>query len=154
MGLLADSLDMLADSLVYGIALLAVGTTAARKKLTARAAGCLQLVSAISGFVEVLRRFFGWEGMPDFKVMISVSLLVLAGNALCLYLLQKSRSREVYMQASMIFTSNDVIVNLGVIAAGILTLLTHSACPDLIIGLIVFGLVARGAGKILHLAKQ
>ncbi|WP_416190841.1 cation transporter [Neisseria sp. CCUG12390] len=154
MGLLADSLDMLADSLVYGMALLAVGTTAARKKLTAHAAGYLQLALAVWGFIEVFRRFFGWEGMPDFKVMIGVSLLALAGNALCLYLLQKSRSREAHMQASMIFTSNDVIVNLGVITAGILTLLTRSAYPDLIIGLIVFGLVARGAVKILQIAKQ
>ncbi len=154
MGLLADSLDMLADSLVYGMALLAVGTTVARKKLTARAAGYLQLVLAILGFSEVVRRFFGWEDMPDAGLMIGVSLLALAGNALCLYLLQKSKSREAHMQASMIFTSNDVIVNLGVITAGILTLLTHSAYPDLIIGLIVFGLVARGAVKILQLAKQ
>nr|WP_233572062.1 cation transporter [Neisseria weixii] len=154
MGLLADSLDMLADSLVYGMALLAVGTTVARKKLTARAAGYLQLVLAIWGFSEVVLRFFGWEDMPDAGLMIGVSLLALAGNALCLYLLQKSKSREAHMQASMIFTSNDVIMNLGVIAAGILTLLTHSAYPDLIIGLIVFGLVARGSVKILQLAKQ
>jgi Co/Zn/Cd efflux system component len=35
--------------------------------------------------------------------------------------LQKSKSQEdAHMKASMIFTSNDVIINLGVIAAGIL----------------------------------
>lgn len=153
MGLLADSLDMLADSLVYGMALLVVGTTVARKKLTARMAGYVQLILAILGFSEVVRRFFGWGNMPDVGWMIGISLLALAGNALCLYLLQKSKSREAHMQASMIFTSNDVIVNLGVITAAILTLLTHAPYPDLIIGLIVFGLVARGAIKILQLAK-
>ena len=36
-------------------------------------------------------------------------------------LLQKSKSREeVHMKASLIFTSNDVIINLGVILAGFL----------------------------------
>ena len=42
------------------------------------------------------------------------------------------------MQASMIFTSNDVIINSGVIVAGVLVLWTGSRLPDLIVGAIVF----------------
>jgi Co/Zn/Cd efflux system component len=57
------------------------------------------------------------------------------------------------MRASWIFTSNDILVNLGVIAAGILVLLTNSNKPDLIIGTLVFALVMRGAFRILKLAK-
>ena len=57
------------------------------------------------------------------------------------------------MQASMVFTSNDVIVNLGVILAGILIYMTSSNYPDLIIGSIVFVIVAFGAFKILKLAR-
>lgn len=153
MGLLADSLDMLADTFVYGLALLAVGGTAARKKNIAKAAGVLQFALALWGFAEVLERFFGQTAAPDFRLMIGVSLAALAGNALCLYLLQKSRSREAHMQASMIFTSNDVIANLGVIAAGVLTLLSQSKYPDLLVGAVVFALVVRGAFNILKLAK-
>ena len=44
----------------------------------------------------------------------------------------------------MIFTSNDIIINTGVILAGILVLLTQSKYPDLIIGSIVFLIVVRG----------
>lgn len=57
------------------------------------------------------------------------------------------------MTASMIFTSNDIIINTGVIAAGILVLLTQSKYPDLIIGAIVFLIVVRGAFRILKLGK-
>jgi Co/Zn/Cd efflux system component len=53
----------------------------------------------------------------------------------------------------MIFTSNDVIVNIGVIIAGTLVYFTHSKYPDLIVGTIVFGLVAKGAFRILKLSK-
>jgi Co/Zn/Cd efflux system component len=81
-------------------------------------------------------------------------MLALIGNGLCLYLLQKSKSQEAHMQASMIFTSNDVIVNLGVIIAGILVYLTNSKYPDLIVGVIVFTIVAKGAVNILKLSKQ
>ena len=57
------------------------------------------------------------------------------------------------MQASKIFTSNDVIINGGVIAAGILVYLLNSRLPDLLIGTIVFVIVLRGALRILQLAK-
>jgi Co/Zn/Cd efflux system component len=85
--------------------------------------------------------------------MIIISLLALAGNSICLYLLQRARSREVHMQASMIFTSMDVIVNLGVIVAGVAVYLTASNIPDLTVGTIVFILVGRGAHRILQLSK-
>ena len=42
------------------------------------------------------------------------------------------------MQASMIFTSNDVIINSGVIVAGLLVNWLNSSYPDLIIGALVF----------------
>ncbi|MFO4987280.1 sodium:proton antiporter, partial [Salmonella enterica subsp. enterica serovar 1,4,[5],12:i:-] len=83
-----------------------------RKKNIAKAAGYFQLLLTISGFVEVIRRFTGTETTPAFQTMILVSIFALIGNTLCLYLLQKSKSKEAHMQASMIFTSNDVIVNL------------------------------------------
>lgn len=153
MGLVADSLDMLADSIVYALALFAVGGTIARKNNIAKFAGYFQILLAVIGFVEVVRRFIGVEKMPDFKTMIVVSVLALIANVICLCLLQKGKSKEAHMQASMIFTSNDVIINSGVILAGLLVNWLNSGYPDLIIGAIVFVIVARGAYRILQLAK-
>ena len=152
MGLVADSLDMLADSFVYGLALFAVGGTAIRKKNIAKASGYFQLILAVLGIVEVTRRFLGFGKVPSFQTMIGISTLALIGNATSLYLLQKSNNQEAHMQASMIFTSNDVIINLGVIIAGTLVYLSHSKYPNLIIGAIVFVIVTRGAFRILKIA--
>jgi Co/Zn/Cd efflux system component len=66
MGLVADSLDMLADSFVYGISLLAVGGTIARKNNVSKLAGYFQILLAFIGFIEVMRRFLGDGQMPDF----------------------------------------------------------------------------------------
>ena len=66
MGLVADSVDMLADSFVYGISLFAVGGTLIKKKRVAKLAGYFQITLAIIGFVEVIRRYFGEEELPDF----------------------------------------------------------------------------------------
>ncbi|MCW5518772.1 cation transporter [Aureitalea sp. L0-47] len=154
MGLVADSLDMLADSFVYGISLFAVGGTLIRKKRIAKIAGYFQITLAILGFVEVLRRVFGTEKVPDFSTMIIVSIFALIANGICLYILQKSKSKEeAHMKASMIFTSNDVIINLGVIIAGLLVNWLNSSKPDLVIGTIVFALVIQGAIRILKLSK-
>lgn len=153
MGLVADSLDMLADSIIYGLALFAVGGTLARKKGIAKASGIFQTALAVLGFVEILRRFIGAEEMPHFETMIIVSSLALIGNAVSLYLLQKRKSADAHIQASVICTSNDVIANFGVIVAGGLVLLTGSRYPDLIVGSIVLAIVFRGALRILRLAQ-
>tara|TARA_B110000467_G_C18209948_1_gene416799 strand:+ start:139 stop:870 length:732 start_codon:yes stop_codon:yes gene_type:complete len=154
MGLVADSLDMLADSFVYGISLFAVGGTLTRKKQIAKLAGYFQITLAIIGFIEVLRRFFGDEKLPDFWTMIIISIFALIANGICLYILQRSKSKEeVHMKASMIFTSNDMIINLGIIVAGLLVNWLNSSKPDLIIGTIIFVLVIQGAFRILKLSK-
>jgi Co/Zn/Cd efflux system component len=153
MGLVADSLDMLADAFVYGISLYAVGGSVTRKKNIAKLAGYFQITLAVVGFVEVLRRFIGIEELPDFRTIIIVSIFALIANSVCLFLLQKSKSKEAHMRASMIFTSNDVIINIGVIIAGALVLLLNSGIPDLVIGSIVFVIVINGSTRILKLSK-
>ena len=57
------------------------------------------------------------------------------------------------MQASMTFTSNDVVINWGVIIASVLVNWLGSSKPDLIIGTIVFVIVVQGAIRILNIAK-
>ena len=154
MGLIADSLDMLADSFVYGISLFAVGGSMIRKKRVAKMAGYFQIGLAVFGFAEVIRRFMTSDSIPDFSTMILVSVLALIANGFCLYILQKSKNKnEAHIKASMIFTSNDVIINAGVILAAILVYWLNSNKPDLIIGTIVFVLVIQGALRILKLSK-
>lgn len=153
MGLVADSLDMLADSIVYGLSLLAVGAALVRKKKVAKISGYFQMTLAFIGLVEVIRRFVGFEGIPAFQTMIIVSFLALIANSISLYLIQKTKSKEAHMQASMIFTSNDILINTGVIVAGTLVYFTSSRYPDLVIGFIIFLIVIKGASRILKLAK-
>jgi len=153
MGLVADSLDMLADALVYGMSLMVVGAAVARKKRVAMWSGILQIVLALLGLSEVIRRFLGFEAMPEFQAMIGISLLALVANSVCLWLLQRTQSKDAHMKASIIFSANDVIINIGVIAAGILVWWLGSNLPDLIVGIVIFLIVIRGAIRILKLAK-
>lgn len=149
-GLVADSLDMFADAAVYGLALYAVGRAAALKTRAAHVAGWLQLVLALGALSEVVRRaFFGSE--PESALMMGVGAVALVANVACLVLIAKKRDRGAHMKASYIFSANDVIANLGVIAAGALVTWTGSPYPDLIVGTVIAVIVLTGARRILKL---
>lgn len=154
MGLVADSLDMLADAAVYGMSLWAVGTLAVRKQRVARLSGYIQLALAVMGLVEALRRFLGWEQMPAFEAMIGISVLALLANATCLFLLMRTRSKEVHIRASILFSANDVLINLGVVVAALGVWVFRASWPDLVVGLFIFALVIRGGLRILRLARS
>ena len=153
MGLVADSLDMLADAFVYALSLAAVGQAAARKKRVARWSGYFQLGLAVFGLVEVVRRFAVGEGAPDFTAMVIVASLALTGNVVTLLILRRARSGEAHVEASWIFTSNDIKVNGLVIASGMLVWATASPVPDLLAGGFIFLIVANGARRILALSN-
>jgi len=153
MGLIADSLDMLGDAIVYILSLWAVGASIFRQKRVAYISGYFQLFLAGLGLLTIIRRFFSQNEMPDYKIMMAIASFALIANAISLILLQKAKSDEAHMKASMIFTSNDILINLGVIIAGWLVMQTHSKYPDLIIGTLIFILVVQGAFRIIKLSK-
>ena len=149
-GLIADSLDMFADAAVYSIALYAVGKAAKYQLKAAHFAGWIQLLLALIVIIDVIRRFmFGSE--PESDLMIIIGFLALIANVTCLYLISGHKDGGAHMKASWIFSANDVIVNMGVILAGVLVAWTGSAYPDLIIGILVSLFVLNGARKILAL---
>lgn len=146
--LVADSLDMLADATVYGIAFYAVGRAASVKTGAARLSGWFQIILAVGVFTDIVRRFiFGSD--PDFWFMLSVGVAALIANVVCLVILSKHRKGEVHMRASWIFSKNDVIANVGIIIGGALVYFTQTRWPDLIIGLFITAVVLRGGIYIL-----
>ena len=152
-GLIADSLDMFADAAVYGVSLYAVGKATSAQARAARFSGYLQLLLALGALAEVVRRFL-IDSQPDAPAMMVMALLALAANVTCLALISKHRQGGVHMRASWIFSTNDVIANLGVIVAGALVAWTGSAAPDLVIGTIIALVVLSGALRILRLSPK
>lgn len=151
-GLLADSLDMLADAFVYGIALYTVGKGSGAQSRAAAISGVLQLALGIGIMVEVGRRLlYGSE--PVSLLIMGVGTVALVANVACLSLIAKHRDGGVHMRASWIFSANDVIANIGVILSGGLVLLLHNRLPDLVIGAVISAIVAWGGIKILREAR-
>lgn len=152
MGLISDSFDMLADASVYMISLYVVGKSVESKKKSASVNGYFQIILGVGVLVETLRRFI-YGSDPEPSYMIAVSVVALAANIYCLYLLSAHKEGGAHMKASYICSSTDVMANAGVILAGVLVMVTRSGIPDLVIGMIVAVIVLRGANAILKVAK-
>jgi Co/Zn/Cd efflux system component len=150
--LIADSLDMFADASVYLLSLYAVGKAARYKNRAAFFSGSLQISLAAMTLVNVVQRFIAGD-LPESHWMMGISLLALVANSFGLYLLAKHRHGEVHMQASWIFTQNDVIANLSVIIAGILVSWLRSPMPDLIAGFGISILVIWGGITIIKTTR-
>ena len=151
--LIADSLDMLADAVVYGVALYAIGKSLLHKANAARISGFFQMALGVLIIIDIVRRsIYGSE--PVSGLMMAMGAVALVANVICLVIIRKQRNEEVHMRASWIFSANDVIANLGVIFAGVLVFWLDSRWPDLVIGVIVSCVVLRGAKMILEDAKN
>jgi len=151
--LIADAMDMLADAMVYGVGLYAVGKSIAAKIQAASLSGWLQIGLGLLVLADIARRFvYGSE--PASTLMMVMGLAALISNVICLVLISKHRDGEVHMRASWIFSKNDVIANIGVIFAGMLVAATDSRIPDLVIGIFVALVVLRGGVHILKDASD
>lgn len=152
-GLIADSLDMFADASVYTISLYAVGRNNLLKAKAAKLSGVVQIFLALLVLSDVLRRFiFGSE--PVSALMMGVGVIALLANAICLSLIGKHRDDGVHMRASLIFSKNDVIANIGVIISGALVWALNNRYPDIFIGFIIAMVVLRGGFHILKEAAE
>ncbi|MFA6038102.1 MAG: cation transporter [Legionellales bacterium] len=147
-GLIADALDMLADSFVYALALLAIGRSIRFKTIVATLSGSLLLILGFVILIDVGRRYwFGSE--PESLFMIGIASISLFVNVTVLRLLQRFQQGDVHLRAAWVFTRTDVIANLGVIMSGILVAFSNSNYPDLLIGAMISLYVMKEALGIL-----
>ena len=148
--LLADSLDMLADAMVYGIALYGASAALATQQRAARLSGLVQLVLGVGAFGEVARRMV-MGSAPEPGSMLGIAAVALTANVATMWLLSAHRGGGAHMKASWIFTTNDVLANIGVMVGAVLVRWVGSPWPDLVVGAGIALLVLSGAVRILRL---
>jgi Co/Zn/Cd efflux system component len=149
--LLADSLDNLGDALTYGLSLFAVSRGAAAKARVALFKGILILLAALAVAAQITYRLFV-PGAPLFEVMGAFSLLGLAANSICLFLLWRHRHEDVNMSSVWECSRNDIASNLSVFAAAGGVWLTSSGWPDILVALGLVLLLMRSALRVIYSA--
>lgn len=137
--LLADSLDMLGDALVYAFSLYVVARTARWKAGSALLKGLIQLGFGAAVLAIAVHRILT-PVTPDAETIGGIGLLALAANGVCAWLLLSHRHDDINMHSVWLCSRNDLIHNLAVIGAGIAVALTGSRWPDIAVGLAIAAL--------------
>jgi cation diffusion facilitator family transporter len=147
--LVADSVDMLGDALVYVVSLFALERSERWRAGAALAKGIAILVFGTVVVIEVGAKFVH-GGPPASGLMFAFGSLALAANLTCLRLLWRFRDVDVNMSSTFECSRNDVISNVGVLVAAAGVLAFNSAWPDIIVGLMIGTVFFRSAGRVIR----
>jgi Co/Zn/Cd efflux system component len=149
--LLADSLDNLGDALTYGLSLYAVSRGASAKAKVALFKGMLIFLAACAVAAQIIYKLLV-PSIPIFEVMGAFSLLGLAANSACLYLLWRHRHEDVNMSSVWECSRNDIASNLSVFVAAGAVWLTGSGWPDIAVAIGLVWLLLRSAVRVISSA--
>ncbi|MDO8263515.1 MAG: cation transporter [Gallionella sp.] len=147
--LLADSLDMLGDALVYGFSIYVVARGA---RMKAKAALFKGVIMAAFGFFVLGQAIYRiiYPHVPVFEVIGVIGLLALAANGACFYLLWRHRTDDINMSSVWLCSRNDIIANISVLFASAGVWLARSGWPDILVGLALAALFLRSALSVLR----
>lgn len=149
--LLADSLDNLGDALTYGLSLYAVARSNRIKAQVALFKGALIFVAACVVAGQLVYRLLV-PTVPLFEVMGVFSLLGLAANSVCLWLLWRHRHEDVNMSSVWECSRNDIASNLAVFVAAGAVWLVGSGWPDRVVAAALVLLLLRSALRVIRSA--
>ena len=150
--LLTDSLDNLGDAFTYALSLYAVSRGPRTKAKVALFKGGLILVAAGLVAVQIISRLLD-PVLPAFDEMGLFSLLALAANSVCLFLLWRHRHEDVNMSSVWECSRNDIATNLSVLMAAGAVWLTGSGWPDIVVASGLVALLLHSAYRVIRAAR-
>lgn len=146
--LIADSVDMLGDAIVYALSLYALARGPRWEAGAALAKGFIILAFGAAIVVEV--GFKVSNGVtPASGIMLLFSSIALTANTLCLVLLWRFRKLNINMSSTFECSRNDIVSNIGVLIAGGLVAMLAAGWPDILVGGIIAIIFLRSAYQVI-----
>lgn len=146
--LMADSVDMLGDAVVYALSLYALSRGPRWEAGAALAKGGIILIFGIAVTIQILDKIV--NGVPPSStLMLAFGSAALVANLTCLALLSRFRSENVNMSSTFECSRNDVASNIGVLIAAGLVAFTGAAWPDIVVGGVIAIIFLRSAWRVL-----
>lgn len=146
---LADSLDMFGDALVYASSLYVLERGRVWQARMAMLKGAIMAVFGVGVLADVALKAVGARP-PIAEGMGAVGATALAANLFCLYLLTRHRDDDVNMRSVWICSRNDIVANIGVLLAAAAVGVVHSRWPDIVVGTIIATVFLSSAIRVLR----
>ncbi|MHA7134191.1 cation transporter [Oerskovia turbata] len=152
--LLADSVDFLEDTAVNVLIFVALGWPLARRAVMGKVMAVIILGPAAYAAVEAAQRF-GDPRAPEVLPLVLASLGAVVVNGISAVLLLRVRHGGGSLsRAAFLSARNDVLVNVAIIAMGLLTAVTGSGWPDLALGCVIVLLAVRAAWEVWEVSEE
>jgi Co/Zn/Cd efflux system component len=149
--LVADSLDMLGDALVYAFSIYVVARGARMKAVSALFKGGIMAAFGLFVLGQAIYKIMSPQ-VPVFEAIGAIGLLALAANGLCLALLWRHQADDINMNSVWLCSRNDIVANVSVLFAALGVWLTGSGWPDILVGMALAVLFLRSALYVLRRA--
>ncbi|WNB74052.1 cation transporter [Methylomonas koyamae] len=149
LSLLADSLDMLGDALVYGFSIYVIARGPRMKAMAALVKGGIMAAFGLFVLAQAVYKFI-FPHIPIFETIGIIGALALFANSLCLALLWRHRADDLNMRSVWLCSRNDIIANLSVLLAAVGVWFTGTAWPDITIGLAIALLFIKSSLTVLR----
>jgi cation diffusion facilitator family transporter len=147
--LLADALDMLGDTLVYGFSLFVLARSLRWQASAALVKGGFMLAFGLGVMGEAIYKML-YPIMPNVETMGVIGALALVANLVCFFLLYRHRGDNLNMSSTWLCSRNDLIANVGVLLAAGSTYALASRWPDIIVGVVIASLFLSSAYNVLR----
>jgi len=148
----ADALDFIGDGTITFVGLIALGWAAAARARIALVQGIFLMTLGL-GVIGVAF----WRALtavaPDADLMGGIGIIALVINVASAFVLSRFREGDANVRAVWLFSRNDALANVAVIAAAGLVALTNSAWPDLTVAAVIAALFLHSAFEILRSAR-
>jgi Co/Zn/Cd efflux system component len=151
--LMADSVDMFGDALVYGVSLFALARSDRWKAGAALSKGAFILAFGAAVAINIAIKLQSGVA-PSSMLMLAFGGLALVANLVCLRMLWRFRRQDVNMASTFECSRNDVISNFGVLAAAGLVALTASPWPDILVGAAIALIFLRSGVRVVRSGVQ
>jgi cation diffusion facilitator family transporter len=149
---LADSLDMFGDAVVYASSLYVLSQGARARARVATLKGAIMVLFGVGVLAEAVTKAISGR-VPIAEGMGLVGGAALVANLVCLALLLRHRDDDINMRSTWICSRNDIIANVGVLAAAGAVALSGSRWPDVLVGAAIAGLFLWSAFGVLREAR-
>lgn len=153
--LLADSIDFLEDGLLNGFVLLIMGWSYVARARVGKFMALLFVPPMLAVLFTTWRKLTEPAMPPPSSLLLLIALGAFCVNSYSAWLFLPFRGVLVsFVQAALLASRNDVLANVGVLLAGIVTHVWPSIWPDLIVGWIIAGLNIDAAGKVWRMSHS
>lgn len=152
--LFADAIDFLEDAAINFLILIALGWSALNRARLGKAMSLMLLLPAGFAIWQGVEKFFN-PSAPAFAPLAIAAVAGLAVNlTAALTLVRFRKTGGAIVLAAWLFSRNDALVNIAILAMAFVTLYVQNGWPDLILGLGILLLNLDAAKKVWQASKR